>query len=324
MVTDTMTPLLSVEGLRVRIGEREVLRGIDLAIAAGETHVLLGPNGSGKTTLLNTILGMPGYEVVDGSMTFKGVDLLPLTIDERARLGIGIAFQRPPAVRGVKLRQVDGGGLRRPSSTRRASRQSPRSSSSGEMLDRDVNMGFSGGEAKRSEMGQLLAQQPDLALFDEPESGVDLDNIAVVGGAIQRLLKGAAGQRPEARRTHHHAHRPHPAVRERRRRPRALRGPHRVQRQPARPDRRHQPRGLRESVWSVRHANSRHGRPDPRRLGGDSRAPRRDPRARRGGHRQAGGARPGRRHLGVPDRLGAAAASTRSRRSRSRCARRRS
>jgi Fe-S cluster assembly ATP-binding protein len=191
-------PLLAVDGLRVRVGGREVLRGIDLEIGPGETHVLLGPNGSGKTTLLNTLLGMPGYEVLAGSMRFKGVDLMPLPIDERARLGIGIAFQRPPAVRGVKLRQAmlvaSGGQLTDDALTFIAEELEL-----GEMLDRDVNMGFSGGEAKRSEMGQLLAQQPELALFDEPESGVDLDNIAVVGGAMQRLLKGGlASDRPRA------------------------------------------------------------------------------------------------------------------------------
>lgn len=189
MATTEAVPLLSIQGLHVRIGGREVLKGIDLAIASGESHVLLGPNGSGKTTLLNAIIGMPGYEVVGGSITFKGVDLHGLTIDERARLGIGIAFQRPPAVRGVKLRQVmevaSGGSAGQDRLLAIAEELDL-----GDMLERDVNMGFSGGEAKRSEMGQLLAQQPDLALFDEPESGVDLDNIAVVGGAIQRLLKG--------------------------------------------------------------------------------------------------------------------------------------
>jgi Fe-S cluster assembly ATP-binding protein len=195
MADASTNPLLSIAGLRVRIGGREVLQGIDLEIATGETHVLLGPNGSGKTTLLNTILGMPGYEVIGGGIAFKGVDLLPLQIDERARLGIGIAFQRPPAVRGVRLRQAmqvaSGDRLSEEDLLAIADELELR-----EMLDRDVNMGFSGGEAKRSEMGQLLAQAPELALFDEPESGVDLDNIAVVGGAIQRLLKGAVASDP--------------------------------------------------------------------------------------------------------------------------------
>lgn len=190
------SPLLHIESLHVRVGDSEVLRGVDLEIAAGETHVLLGPNGGGKTTLLNAILGIPGYEITSGSIRFKGTDLRGLEIDERARMGIGVAFQRPPAVRGVKLRQLmevtASSGLE-----------------SGElehiiaqlnlecMLDRDVNAGFSGGEVKRAEMGQLLAQQPELALFDEPESGVDLDNISVVGEAMQRLLKGTRASDPK-------------------------------------------------------------------------------------------------------------------------------
>jgi Fe-S cluster assembly ATP-binding protein len=188
-------PVLCVEGLRVRIGEREVLKGIDLSIADGETHVLLGPNGSGKTTLLNAILGMPGYEVTSGRIAFRGVDLAPLSIDERARMGIGIAFQRPPTVRGVRLRQVMAMAAAGALTEERLSDICDELELA-EMLDRDVNIGFSGGEAKRSELGQLLAQRPDLALFDEPESGVDLDNIAVVGGAIQHLLRGALASGP--------------------------------------------------------------------------------------------------------------------------------
>jgi Fe-S cluster assembly ATP-binding protein len=180
--------LLAVSDLHVRVGEREILKGVTLTIREGETHVLLGPNGGGKTTLLNTIIGMPGYNVTSGSVEFKGESVLDMTIDERARLGIGVAFQRPPAVRGVKLRQMmevaAGGELAEGRLDDLAAELDL-----GYMLDRDVNAGFSGGEAKRSEMGQMLAQCPELALFDEPESGVDLDNIAVVGGAINDLLK---------------------------------------------------------------------------------------------------------------------------------------
>lgn len=185
----TEAALLDIQGLCVSIEDREVLKGIDLAINEGETHVLLGPNGGGKTTLLNTILGIPGYRVTAGSITFKGQNLLELEIDERARLGIGVAFQRPPAVRGVRLRQMIEVASRGEADEARIA-ELAEELDLGYMLDRDVNMGFSGGEAKRAEMGQLLAQRPDLALFDEPESGVDLDNIAVVGGAINELLKG--------------------------------------------------------------------------------------------------------------------------------------
>ncbi len=190
--------LLAIDGLHVRISGREVLRGIDLVIRDGETHVLLGPNGSGKTTLFSTLVGLPGYEVTAGSITYKGDDLTAMTVDERARAGIGVAFQRPPSVRGVKLRQVMEVASAGSVDGERIARIAEDLDVTG-MLDRDVNLGFSGGEAKRSEMAQLLAQEPQLALFDEPESGVDLDNIAVVGGAIAQLLKGErASERPRA------------------------------------------------------------------------------------------------------------------------------
>lgn len=194
-MTTTTEPLLQIESLRVSVGDREILRGVDLTIAADETHVLLGPNGGGKTTLLNTVLGMPGYEVVSGSVRFKGQEILGLEIDERARLGIGVAFQRPPAVRGVRLRQLMEVAAATPLSNAEFERITT-DLNLGYMLDRDVNAGFSGGEVKRAEMGQLLAQRPELALFDEPESGVDLDNIAVVGAAMQRLLKGETANDP--------------------------------------------------------------------------------------------------------------------------------
>lgn len=187
-MAESTSPLLAVEDLHVSVGDREILRGVDLVIAEGETHVLLGPNGGGKTTLLNTIIGLPGYRVTQGRIVFKGTDLAGLEIDERARLGIGVAFQRPPAVRGIRLRQlieIAAGGEENDQLLADLIGEL----SLEKMIDRDVNMGFSGGEMKRSEMAQLLAQAPDLTLFDEPESGVDLDNIAVVGGAMKRLLK---------------------------------------------------------------------------------------------------------------------------------------
>ncbi|MBN1193331.1 MAG: ABC transporter ATP-binding protein [Coriobacteriia bacterium] len=189
MTAGDPAPLLLIEDLHVSVGDRQILNGVDLAIHEGETHVLLGPNGGGKSTLLNTIVGMPAYRITQGRIVFKGTDLADLEIDERARLGIGIAFQRPPAVRGVKLRQML--EVASPAElTEITIAELDEGLSLGHMLDRDVNMGFSGGEAKRSEMAQLLAQMPDLALFDEPESGVDLDNIAVVGAAMNALLKG--------------------------------------------------------------------------------------------------------------------------------------
>jgi len=184
-----LTGGLSVEALR--FGYRGQLVGgpVSFAVAPGEVLCLLGPNGGGKTTLLNTILGMPGYEISQGTIAFRGQDLAALSIDERARLGIGVAFQRPPAVRGIKLRQMMRVAAGADFDDAELSAIAEEVDVA-EMLDRDVNLGFSGGEAKRAEMAQLLAQQPALAMFDEPESGVDLDNIAVVGAAMHRLLRG--------------------------------------------------------------------------------------------------------------------------------------
>jgi Fe-S cluster assembly ATP-binding protein len=187
-MADEVVPTLQVSDLCIEVEGTEVLSGVDLTVMPGETHVLLGPNGGGKTTLLNSIMGLPGYEVKRGGIRFRGEDLTGLEIDERARLGIGMAIQRPPAVRGVRLRQmieVAGEGDLPDAEIERIEYDLTLD----RLIDRDVNMGFSGGEMKRSEMAQLLAQKPALALFDEPESGVDLDNIAVVGEAMNRLLK---------------------------------------------------------------------------------------------------------------------------------------
>jgi Fe-S cluster assembly ATP-binding protein len=177
--------MLQIEDLQVRLADREILRHIDLEIQPGETHMLFGPNGSGKTSLLMTIMGYPQYRVTAGKIMFKGEDITHLSIDERARLGIGMSYQRPPTINGLKTRQliklcakdeVDENNL-----ARRVNFE--------EFLDRDVNAGFSGGEIKRSELLQLMAQDPDLMLFDEPESGVDMENISLVGQAIATLLQ---------------------------------------------------------------------------------------------------------------------------------------
>ncbi len=179
--------MLEVKDLTVEVDRKTILHNVNLAIDAGETHALLGPNGSGKTTLLMAIMGMPRYRIKKGQVLFQGKDITKLSIDERARLGIGLAFQRPPAVRGVKTRQIV--ELCLGEKNAKKVEELARKLNLAAMLERDVNQGFSGGEIKRSEMLQLLAQNPSFAMFDEPESGVDLDNIAVVGEAINEILQ---------------------------------------------------------------------------------------------------------------------------------------
>jgi Fe-S cluster assembly ATP-binding protein len=186
--------MLEIKNLSASVAGKPILNDVNLTINEGEIHALLGPNGSGKTTLLMAIMGMPRYTVTSGTITFQGRDITEATIDERARLGIGLAFQRPPVVRGVTTRQMVEicSGVKDEAKTVALAERL----SLAPMLDRDINQGFSGGEAKRAEMLQLLAQNPDFAMFDEPESGVDLDNMAIVGGAMAEIL-----EKKEARRT---------------------------------------------------------------------------------------------------------------------------
>jgi Fe-S cluster assembly ATP-binding protein len=177
--------MLLVEDLRVELEDKVILQHIDLEIHPGETHVLFGPNGSGKTSLLMTIMGYPQYKVTNGKIYFKDQDITHMPINERAQLGIGMSYQRPPTIHGLKTRQM----------VKICAKSEADESALAErvnfkdFLDRDVNAGFSGGEIKRSELLQLMAQNPDLMLFDEPESGVDMENIHLVGKAIAELLQ---------------------------------------------------------------------------------------------------------------------------------------
>ena len=179
---------LSIEQLTVKVEGREILHGINLEMGLGETHVLFGPNGSGKTTLLMTIMGFPKYRVTKGRIIFKGQDITTVPLDERARLGIGMSFQRPPVVRGVKTRDMVAACLRGREQKESISQLAEKADLA-DFLDREINYGFSGGEIKRSELMQLLAQRPTLTLIDEPESGVDLVNIALIGELLNNLLE---------------------------------------------------------------------------------------------------------------------------------------
>jgi Fe-S cluster assembly ATP-binding protein len=180
--------MLEIEHLNVAVEGKEILHDVNLKIDTGETHALFGPNGSGKTTLLMAIMGFPRYQVTKGRILFKDKDITKMGVDERARLGIGISFQRPPVVRGVKTRDMVSAALRGKGDEKTIDKLAERADLTG-FLDRDINYGFSGGEIKRAELMQLLAQKPELTLLDEPESGVDLVNIALIGELINELLE---------------------------------------------------------------------------------------------------------------------------------------
>jgi Fe-S cluster assembly ATP-binding protein len=177
--------MLQVEDLWVEVQDREILKGINLRIGMGETHCLFGKNGSGKTTLLATLMGFSGYRVKHGRILFKGEDITHLPINERAKLGLGLSFQRPPTLTGVRLKSL----LALFNKKSEVGSQLAADYNFEDFLGRQVNLGFSGGEIKKSELLQLLAQSPDLALLDEPESGVDIENLDVICKMIHKLLQ---------------------------------------------------------------------------------------------------------------------------------------
>ncbi len=176
--------MLEIENLHVEAGGREILKGVSLSIRDGETCVLFGPNGSGKSTLLAAIMGYGTCKITEGKIIFKGKDITSLPVDERARMGIGMMMQRPPNVVGVKLGDLVKAAAKGSKDAVEAAGEFRMSN----FLQRDVNVGFSGGEIKRSELLQLTAQKPDFVLLDEPESGVDLESIDLIGKKVHELL----------------------------------------------------------------------------------------------------------------------------------------
>lgn len=176
--------MLKIENLAVSVAGKPILHDVNLEIKPGQVHALFGPNGTGKSTLIGAIMGFPRFTVTAGKIWFKGVDITVAPVYERARAGIGVMIQRPPTVRGLSVRQMVGICSRQQAD---ADALAARMNMT-DFLDRNVNEGFSGGEIKRSELLQLLAQKPDLLLLDEPESGVDIENIALVGEATNRIL----------------------------------------------------------------------------------------------------------------------------------------
>nr|QNO57987.1 putative branched-chain amino acid transport ATP-binding protein LivG [Methanosarcinales archaeon ANME-1 ERB7] len=182
--------MLEIKDLTVEVEGKEIIRDLHLNIEEGEVHVLFGPNGCGKTTLLMTLLGFPSYKVTRGRITFKGVDITNLPTNERVKLGMGMSFQHPPEIRGVKLGDMVNiaQGRKEEEIDENVIALAKRLNISIDFLNRDVNLGFSGGEVKRSEILQLLAQAPDFIMFDEPDSGVDVENIELIGKIISELL----------------------------------------------------------------------------------------------------------------------------------------
>jgi Fe-S cluster assembly ATP-binding protein len=177
--------LLEIKNLTVEAAGKTILKDINFEIEKGDKVILFGPNGSGKTTLIKTIMGFSGYKIKSGEIIFNSKKFNGLSTDERVKLGIGIMYQHPPKIRGVKLSQIAGFLSKDKKEIETLSNRLSLS----EHLNRDINMDFSGGEMKRSELFQIILQNPDLLLLDEPESGVDLENISIMGDVLDKYLR---------------------------------------------------------------------------------------------------------------------------------------
>jgi Fe-S cluster assembly ATP-binding protein len=194
-------PLFAIEDLHVSVEGIPILRGVDLMVGAGEVHALMGPNGSGKSTLANTLLGNPAYEVTSGRILFKGEDITHWAPDARGKAGVFLAFQYPEEIPGVPVAQF----LRQALSARRGADLSvlelrvsimewmKRLGMDPSFGDRYLNEGFSGGEKKRNEVLQMAILEPEIAILDETDSGLDIDALGVVARGVQAVRQA----RPE-------------------------------------------------------------------------------------------------------------------------------
>ena len=188
-----MNRIIEVKNLCVAVEGQELLHGLNLTIPAGEVHALLGPNGCGKTTLMMTLMGYPHYEVTGGQILFEDTDITELDITDRARLGISIAQQRPPTMVGVKLQHLVDYVVATNSIKAEEIQALAKTFHVESFLDRSVNASLSGGEMKRSELFQLLITHPRFAMLDEPDSGVDLETLPLVGQMVDALLAKEQG-----------------------------------------------------------------------------------------------------------------------------------
>ena len=194
-------PLLSIEGLTASVDEKTILHNVSLNVAAGETHVLMGPNGAGKSTLGHLVMGDPVYTVNDGRIVFDGQDITELTTDKRSRAGLFLSFQAPVEIPGVPLSSFlrasiagrPGLEMKGKEFRRRVKELAAELNMDTAYLNRELGVGFSGGEKKKIEMLQLLLLRPKLAILDETDSGLDVDALGVVSRGIEAYRKECDG-----------------------------------------------------------------------------------------------------------------------------------
>jgi Fe-S cluster assembly ATP-binding protein len=194
--TDTTPATLEVHDLHASVEGKEILKGIDLTVRQGETHAIMGPNGSGKSTLSNVIMGRPGYVVTAGKVLFQGEDITSLTADQRAKRGLFLAMQYPVEVPGVSVvnflrtayTAVKGGQTSALAFRKHMKEKMEVLGVEDAMVARYVNQGFSGGEKKRNEILQLAVLEPQIAILDETDSGLDIDSLKTVATGIAQLV----------------------------------------------------------------------------------------------------------------------------------------
>jgi Fe-S cluster assembly ATP-binding protein len=184
--------LLEVRNLKVRVRNQVIINNANLELSEKKNYVMFGPNGSGKTTLINAIMGLPQYQIVSGKIYFEGEDITNKSVEERAKLGLALAFQHPPEISGIKLSALlklcVGKEIKDNFSVEE--KDLINSFNLSTFLDRDVNVGFSGGERKRAEILQILLLKPRLLLLDEPDSGVAVESLRLISEQIQRYIDG--------------------------------------------------------------------------------------------------------------------------------------
>jgi len=192
---------LIIKNLHVSIGDREILKGLDLTVKQGEVHAIMGPNGTGKSTLAYTLMGHPNYSVTDGEIWFKGQNILELETDARSRLGLFLAFQYPVAIPGVsvanflraainarrRMENPEDKGISVPEFRRTLKEHMDRLKMNYDFAGRYLNDGFSGGEKKRAEILQMAALRPEIAVLDETDSGLDIDALRIVSEGVNSL-----------------------------------------------------------------------------------------------------------------------------------------
>ncbi len=189
-------PVLEIKNLHASIGGKEILKGLSLKIMPGEVHAIMGPNGAGKSTLSNIIMGHPKYEVTKGEILFKGKNVAGLSPDQRAKAGLFLSFQYPFEIQGLPFirflnaaykARFPGRNVNLLEFSRRLTEKAKQLGMKDELVKRELNVGFSGGEKKRAEILQMMMLEPELAILDETDSGLDIDSLKLVAEAVSAL-----------------------------------------------------------------------------------------------------------------------------------------